>query len=193
MSDSFAKVRGPADRYLRTAIPGPMIGRRAFLAVVLMALLLPVVGSESRAEEAVQADRIVVLKGERRLLLMRDGEIMKSYWVALGRNPTGHKVEQGDGRTPEGLYRIEERSEDSLYYRSMRISYPSGADRARAQELGVDPGGNILIHAVPDGFEPTGPGVRMIDWTNGCIAVTNADMDDIWTRVPDGVPVEIRP
>lgn len=173
--------------------PAFVIGLFCVLALVICAISVGDGVTKAWAEALNRADRIVVLKGERRLNLMRDGDILKSYWIALGSSPVGHKNERGDGRTPEGVYLIEGRTTDSLYYRAMKISYPNEADRERARQLGVDPGGNILIHAVPEGFEPTEAGARMIDWTNGCIAVTNADMDEIWAHAPDGIPVEIRP
>jgi murein L,D-transpeptidase YafK len=163
--------------------------RRAALSLILSAIALPVVG----AQALEQADRIVVLKSERRLLLMRGGDILTSFWIALGRHPVGQKIRRGDGRTPEGLYRIVGRTKESIFYRALKLSYPNAADKERARKLGVNPGGDILIHAVPEGYEPKSAGVRMIDWTNGCIAVTNADMDEIWNRVADGTWVEIRP
>jgi murein L,D-transpeptidase YafK len=170
-----------------------LLGCRIRLLAVLAPVVLCAFSPPLSADGAVQADQIVVLKAERKLLLMRQGEVLKSFWVALGRRPFGPKTERGDGRTPEGVYQIESRDGESFFYRSLRISYPNASDKERAGHLGVDPGGDILIHAVPEGFGPTGPGERMFDWTNGCIAVTNADMDEIWSRVPEGVSVEIRP
>jgi murein L,D-transpeptidase YafK len=169
------------------------VGRRAILSSVLAVTTVALFPSRTFAQATEQADRILVLKSERRLLLMQDDEVLKSFWIALGRRPVGQKIERGDGRTPEGLYRIVGRTKDSLFYRALELSYPNEADKQRARERGVNPGGDILIHAVPDGYEPTGAGVRMIDWTNGCIAVTNADMDEIWDRVADGTWVEIKP
>lgn len=146
-----------------------------------------------RAESPPMADEVVVVKSERKLYLKRRGEVLKWYWVALGRRPVGPKTEIGDGRTPEGTYRILGRDVHSDFYRALWLSYPNRADRARAARLGVDPGGGIMIHALPEGYGPEGPGVPMIDWTDGCIAVTNADLDEIWGSVPDGTEVEIRP
>ena len=164
---------------------------RAFPVMMLIALAGGV--AQSRAEPLVKADEVLVIKHERKLYLLRKAETLKWFWVALGRHPVGQKTEIGDGRTPEGLYWIVGREARSDFYRALRLSYPNGADRERARRLGVNPGGGIMIHAGPRGYEPTGPGEPMIDWTNGCIAVTNADMDEIWARVPDGTPVEIRP
>ena len=165
------------------------VSRRAALSLILSAIAFPVVG----AQALEQADRIIVLKSERRLLLMRGDDVLTSFWIALGRHPVGQKMQKGDGRTPEGLYKIVGRTKESIFYRALKLFYPNEADKERARKLGINPGGDILIHAVPDGYEPKSAGVRMIDWTNGCIAVTNADMDEIWSRVADGTWVEIRP
>jgi len=161
--------------------------------IIIVLLLAIVVQYQSHADPMGKVDEVVVIKHERKLYLLRDGEIFKWFWIALGRHPVGQKIEIGDGRTPEGVYWIEGRDADSRFYRALWLSYPNAADRERADHLGVNPGGGIMIHGVPRGYQPTGPGERMIDWTNGCIAVTNADMDEIWSRVRDGTRVEIRP
>ena len=164
---------------------------RCVAAVVLSVFfcaLVPV-----HADPVLQADEIVVRKAERKLYLMRQGKPLKWFWVALGRYPLGPKTEIGDGRTPEGTYWITGRDAGSNFYRALHLSYPNSADRARANRLGVNPGGGVMIHALPEGYEPKGPDERMFDWTNGCIAVTNADMDEIWAQVPDGIRVEILP
>lgn len=161
------------------------------VAILLLASLQAAVAGSS--EGPLQADRILILKSERKLLLFHDGAVLKSFWIALGRNPEGAKTAVGDGRTPEGIYRIDGRNRESWFHRSLHISYPNKADRDRARTLGVNPGGSIRIHGVPPGYGPSGPDERMIDWTDGCIAVTNADMDEIWARVPNGTIVEIRP
>jgi murein L,D-transpeptidase YafK len=158
-------------------------------------MLIGPVGTASplHAESLVEADEVLVIKHERKLYLIRQNEPLKWFWIALGRQPAGQKTEIGDGRTPKGIYWIVQRDIHDDFYRALWLSYPNGADRERAKQLGVNPGGGIMIHAGPKGYEPTGPGERMIDWTDGCIAVTNADMDEIWLRVPDGTRVEIRP
>lgn len=145
------------------------------------------------APEVERADRVVVRKAERRLTLYR-GEIeLASYDVALGREPEGHKQREGDGRTPEGRYRIDWRNPQSRYHLSLHISYPEAADRARAAARGEDPGGMIMIHGLPDGLGPLGAAGLLRDWTEGCIAVTNEAIRDIWRRVADGTPIEILP
>lgn len=136
-----------------------------------------------------QADRVVVVKSERRMMLYKDGETLRSYPVALGFAPEGPKRQEGDGRTPEGSYLIDTRNRDSRYFRSLRIDYPAEADVAQALAQGASPGGDIFIHGQPNGAT----GVLDGDWTDGCIAVDNAAMQEIWDRVPDGTPIEIRP
>jgi murein L,D-transpeptidase YafK len=133
----------------------------------------------------VRADRIIVNKSRREMLLLRGESVLRTYRVALGPNPAGHKVQEGDGRTPEGRYTIDRRNPRSRYHLSLHISYPNEADIARARELGVPPGGDIMIHGLKDGQQ------RETDWTQGCIAVTDTEMDEIWDLVPDGTVVEI--
>lgn len=139
------------------------------------------------------ADRIVVLKARRELILMRRGTELRKYLVALGQQPVGPKQRQGDMRTPEGLYRIDGRYKWSQYHRALHISYPNAEDLARARRLGVNPGGDILIHGLPNGQGSIGKAHRQTDWTWGCIAVTNEEIEEIWKLVPDGTVIEIRP
>jgi murein L,D-transpeptidase YafK len=141
----------------------------------------------------VKADRVVVDKSERRLSLMRNGKVIRSFRVALGRNPVGTKRREGDGRTPEGRYVLDWRNNQSRFYRSIHISYPSADDRRRAQAAGVSPGGAIMIHGLPNGRGAIGAEHARWDWTDGCIAVTNAEMDEIWARIDNGVAIEIKP
>jgi murein L,D-transpeptidase YafK len=143
--------------------------------------------------EGTKADRIVIDKSARKLSLLRGGKVLGSYHVSLGGAPLGHKVRQGDERTPEGRYRIDWRNPNSCCYRSLHISYPSTADRARAKKLGVPPGGDIMIHGLVNGQGWLGRWHLFWDWTNGCIAVTNREMREIWDAVPDGTVVDIRP
>lgn len=140
-----------------------------------------------------KADRVLVVKSERMLYLLRDNDVVASYRVALGRSPVGHKVFQGDGRTPEGIYTLDRRNVGSRFYRSIRISYPSSRDYAQARQYGEQPGGLVMIHGqAPD--SGTGyHGSRRWDWTEGCIAVSNAEMDEIWAATEEGTPIEILP
>lgn len=143
--------------------------------------------------EALLADSIVVEKRLRRLTLFRGGQAVKHYAIALGKNPSGRKVQIGDNRTPEGIYHIEGRNLQSRYYRSLRISYPDVLDKLRAESLGLVAGGDIMIHGLPTGREEIGAAHRRTDWTEGCIAVTNQELDEIWGAIPDGAPIEIKP
>jgi len=138
-------------------------------------------------------DRIVVEKSTRKLVLIENDAVIRSYTVALGANPVGHKQQEGDERTPEGRYVIDYRNLGSSFYRSLHISYPNKSDRQRAAELGVDPGGDIMIHGLPTDWGWLGSVHYALDWTNGCIAVTNWEMDEIWSLVEDGTPIEIMP
>ena len=135
----------------------------------------------------LQASRIVVNKGRREMLLLAGESVLRSYRIALGTCPIGHKEREGDGRTPEGVYCIDWRNQRSRYHLSLHVSYPSDSDCARAGEAGYDPGGDIMIHGQPsDGRRPAG------DWTQGCIAVSDAEIGEIWSLVPDGTAIEIR-
>jgi murein L,D-transpeptidase YafK len=120
-------------------------------------------------------------------------KVLRSYRIALGFDPVGHKVKEGDGRTPEGRYAIEWRNPRSAYHLSLRISYPNDVDRLRAGELGVDPGGDIMIHGLPNGVGAGERGHPERDWTRGCIAVSDVEMEEIWALVADGTAVEINP
>ncbi|MEZ4600120.1 MAG: L,D-transpeptidase family protein [Syntrophotaleaceae bacterium] len=139
------------------------------------------------------ADRILIEKKARRLMLISNGEVLKTYTIALGANPDGHKEREGDNRTPEGTYVIEARNRNSKYFRSLRISYPNELDKKRAKELGVSPGGNIMIHGLKNDFSWVGNAHAKVDWTEGCIAVTNQEMEEIDKLTPNGTIVEIRP
>ena len=139
------------------------------------------------------ADTIKVFKARREMHLLTDGKVMASYRIALGGVPLGHKHQEGDERTPEGRYVIDWRNPQSRYFLSLHISYPDEIDRKNAAERGVSPGGDIMIHGQPNGFAAGSPVLQKMDWTNGCIAVTNAQMQEIWDSVPDGTPIEIKP
>jgi murein L,D-transpeptidase YafK len=167
----------------------PFVRLSLSLAVVLSVLLST---QASLPANVLQADRVVVLKGEGTLMLLKGGETLKSYKVALGRQP-GPKTRQGDCRTPEGIYLLDRRNARSKYYRSLHISYPNASDIATARKLGVNPGKDIMIHGLPKGFEELEDSHAARNWTKGCIAVSNAEIDEIWRYVPNGIPVEIRP
>jgi len=141
----------------------------------------------------VQADRIVILKSARQLTLLRNGKPLRAYHVSLGPSPTGAKERQGDGKTPEGLYRIDSRNAFSKYHMALHVSYPNAADRMRARRLHVSPGGEIMIHGRPNRWRALGYALDHVDWTAGCIAVSDSDIEEIWRLVPNGTVVEIRP
>jgi murein L,D-transpeptidase YafK len=134
-----------------------------------------------------------VLKRARRLLLLRNDRVLREYEIALGRNPTGPKRNHGDGRTPEGRYLLDWRIENSVYHRALHVSYPNQADLDFAQKAGLDAGGGVMIHGLPPDARWVGSTHSDYDWTNGCIAVSDDEMDEIWGLVDDGTPIEIRP
>jgi murein L,D-transpeptidase YafK len=140
-----------------------------------------------------KADRILILKSERKLTLYREDKPLKTYLVALGGSPIGDKQCQGDQRTPEGTYRIELKNQASRFHLSLRVSYPDATDRADARKRGCSPGGDIMIHGLGKGFGYLGKLHRASDWTLGCVAVTDEEIEEIWAAVDVGTAVEIRP
>jgi murein L,D-transpeptidase YafK len=138
------------------------------------------------------ADKVVVLKSERKLMLMKSDKVLKTYRIALGTDPLGPKTLQGDHKTPEGSYLLDRHNQRSKFHRSIHVSYPNADDRARARRLGVSPGGDIFLHGLPNGYEPS-RNQAFEDWTDGCIAVTDPEIDEIFRAVPDGTPIEIKP
>jgi len=166
---------------------------RIRLLTSLWILLLSGAGLAQTPDGPLHADRVVVLKKERTLQLMSQGKVIKTYKVALGGDPVGAKTRQGDHKTPEGVYVLDSRNAHSQYYKSIHISYPSARDRAAARAKGVSPGGDVFVHGLPNGYAWVGAGHRAKDWTDGCIAVTDQEIDEIWLAVADGTPIEIRP
>jgi murein L,D-transpeptidase YafK len=140
-----------------------------------------------------KADRIVVYKALRKMELLRGNEVLRAYHVALGRRPYGQKTEAGDGRTPEGRYFIDRRNMYSDYHLALHISYPDPNDLRRAAALGVAPGGSIMIHGQPVYLTPAERLQLNKDWTAGCIALTNPEIDEVWRLVDDGTEVDILP
>jgi murein L,D-transpeptidase YafK len=141
----------------------------------------------------LKVDKVIVHKSKRTLALTCQGKIIKSYKVALGRSPQGHKQQMGDNKTPEGNYVLDWRNLKSVYYKSLHISYPNREDRIKAKQKGVSPGGDIFLHGIPKLFSFLGQFHRLYDWTRGCIAVSNDEIDEILELVKDGTPIEIRP
>ncbi|MEO5721829.1 MAG: L,D-transpeptidase family protein [Chthoniobacterales bacterium] len=139
------------------------------------------------------ADRVLVEKAARRLTLFRNRTPIATYRVALGRSPIGPKHREGDRRTPEGRYTIDRRKPDSSFHRALHISYPNSDDALRAVSRGESPGGDIMIHGIRNGLGWIGALHRTVDWTSGCVAVTDSEIEEIWRAVPDGTLVEIVP
>jgi murein L,D-transpeptidase YafK len=164
---------------------------RAALQFLIAVLLLAVFAGAATAGQT--ADRVLVIKSKERLYLIRNDEVFASYHVVFGANPKGHKQQQGDERTPEGHYTLGYKNAHSSFYKSIHISYPNREDRIRARERGVSPGGDIMIHGQANGWEWISPLSRFFNWTDGCIALSNRDMDAVWEAVPSGTPIEIRP
>lgn len=172
----------------------PRISLLLATPIALSALILSDPASANLDLHAeVKADLVVVRKTERTLELRSGGDVLHEFRVALGRNPKGHKRQQGDSRTPEGVYELDGRNPESRFYRSIRISYPEPRDYEAAQRWGVSPGGDIMIHGLPNGVAADRVGHPQVDWTNGCIAVTNDEIDEIWAHVDDGTPIIIFP
>jgi len=168
------------------------VGLGAFLAVVGSAVGVANAPQRRLAANAT-ADRVVVEKATRQLTLLKNGVKLKTYRIALGRQPVGDKVQQGDNRTPEGTFFVDRRNAKSQFHRALHLSYPDTPHIARAKALGVDPGGDIMVHGIRNGLGWIGSLHRTFDWTAGCIAVTNREIEEIWRAVPDRTPVEIRP
>ena len=169
---------------------------RKIVRLAILSLTLPVFSLQAFSENvpplsaSARADKVLVLKSRRVLLLMKGDEVLKRYIVSLG-NPVGPKIRQGDHKTPEGTYVLDRHNANSQFYRSIHISYPNADDVARAKKLGVRAGGDLFIHGLPNDFH--GHSDALGDWTEGCIAVTDAEMDEIWRMVADGTPIEIKP
>ncbi len=150
-------------------------------------------GAATAGDTLPTANRVLVRKSERRMYLLRGDEVLRSYRVALGLNPVGHKEREGDFRTPEGRYRLVKRNPRSDYFMSMKVSYPSPDDVARARRNGWAAGGSIMVHGLPNDPRKGVDYYSTRDWTDGCIAVSNADMLEVWMLVSDNTPIEIQP
>ena len=160
------------------------------LLLACSAFMLP---STIKAGEFPMADKVIIEKAARQLHLLQSGQIFRTFTIALGMVPVGDKAQEGDFKTPEGSYILDARNPNSEFFLSIHVSYPNAEDRREARAKGVDPGGAIMIHGQPN--EPTRSEAyyRTQDWTNGCIAVSNSDMIDIWLMTGENTPIEIRP
>lgn len=188
MGSAASLVQRSIPRGVAVYNPAMRIRRLTALAVLLLLGL-----SAPAADKTLRAERVVVLKRERTLQLWSGGQIIQTYKVALGGNPVGAKTQQGDHKTPEGVYVLDSRNAHSQFYKSIHISYPNAHDRAAARAKGISPGGDVFVHGLPNGYRMVGAAHRLRDWTDGCIAVTDEEMDEIWAAVSDGTPIEIRP
>jgi murein L,D-transpeptidase YafK len=162
---------------------------------VLAGLLLLLASSEAQQQRVPisKADSVLVSKRQHLLQLLRGGKVVREYKVALGGSPVGPKTQQRDHKTPEGKYILDSRNPQSQFYKSLHISYPTPAQRTAARKRGVSPGGDVFVHGLPLHYRSVGAAHRLYDWTDGCIAVTDEEMDEIWLAVADGTPIEIRP
>ena len=164
------------------------------LSFLLPLLLCCACSAEPDKEPALpHADKVLVDKSERKLWLIHDGKRYREYRISLGDNPKGHKRQEGDERTPEGKYVLDYRNPKSRYHLSIHINYPNSADKASAKRRGVSPGGDIFIHGLPNGMGWGKSYFKGVDWTDGCIAVTNKEIEEIWALVKNGTPIEILP
>ena len=173
--------------------------KRPILTATAIVGALAIVGTEPFLErrtpldDHLRADSIVVEKSVHRMSLFKDGELLRTYRVALGRGGPEPKSQEGDARTPEGTYFIDNRNSNSIAHLALHISYPNATDTAAARGRGVNAGSDIEIHGIRNGLGWIGRLHWLVDWTAGCIAVTNSEMDEIWRIVPDGTPIVIKP
>jgi len=163
------------------------------MRILLSAILISLLPILSFASNLPQADLVVVYKSTRTMALIKDGQPFREYSISLGENPQGHKEKEGDKRTPEGEYFLDWRRDGDYYHRSIHISYPNEEDREAARRRGVKPGGMIMIHGIPKMYERVADVLKERDWTDGCIALNNEEMNEIWNLVRDGTPIRIMP
>ena len=156
-------------------------------------LLWLIVCQSVMAGNVQKADEVLVVKSEKRLYLLHRNKPFASFPVTFGSNPKGHKQMRGDGRTPEGSYVLDYKNPNSKFYKSIHISYPDQHDRDHARRNGMDPGGDIMIHGQPNGYGWAAPVLQLFSWTDGCVALSDSNMDVIWESVDPGTPIEIRP
>jgi L,D-transpeptidase-like protein len=182
-------------RVLTTMRAGHCLGTLRRISPILILCLGAAVSVHCQTTSAsvAKADRIVIVKSTRTMTLMNSGQVLKTYKVALSAHSIGGKERVGDDKTPEGLYTVDWKNAQSKFHLALHVSYPNAADRERARKLGVDPGGEIEIHGLGASFGWLGSLHRQTDWTAGCIAVTNEEIDEIWKLVAVGTPIEIKP
>jgi murein L,D-transpeptidase YafK len=177
----------------RVLVATSCLAALAFLTIVAWDFLKLNRRAAAMAPAQERADTVLVEKAARKITLLRDGRPVRTYPMSLGGNPTGHKQREGDQRTPEGLYAIDFKNARSRFHLALRVSYPNARDREHAAQKGVPAGGDIMIHGLPNGLGWLGAIHRSRDWTDGCAAVTNQEIEEIWSLVDVGTRVEIRP
>lgn len=160
---------------------------------ILFAIICAACNGKKVVTVNFQIDSIVVLKSQRKLQVYNNAHLLKTYKIALGENPVGHKHFEGDKKTPEGLYFINDKNPFSDYHKNLGISYPNAADRAYAAKNGKSPGGSVKIHGLKNGKGYIGAAHRITDWTHGCIAITDAEVNEIYNHTPIGTPINILP
>jgi murein L,D-transpeptidase YafK len=158
-----------------------------------MLLVLAFIVSGPCVANKNEVGSVFVDKSDKKMYLIANGKRLKEYDVVFGSNPKGHKQEEGDGRTPEGKYILDYKKADSAFYRAIHISYPDEEDKADAKKRGVNPGGLIMIHGQKNGYGWLSWLMQWFNWTDGCIAVSNSEMDELWQLVKVGTPIEIVP
>jgi len=162
------------------------------MKTLIFSILLVLSQSVLAFSDRPSADLVLVKKSERKMFLIKNNKIFREYPISLGKQPVGHKQQRGDYRTPEGLYTIDFRNRKSRFHLSLHINYPNEQDKLSAKQLGVNPGGNIFIHGLPNGKNK--PLLyKGVDWTRGCIAVNNPQIREISQYVADGTPIRITP
>jgi murein L,D-transpeptidase YafK len=166
---------------------------RWLLALFCLSLVAVSQASSVETLNGKVIEKILVLKSSHQLQLINDGKPLKTYRISLGKSPRGPKLMEGDRRTPEGFYWVDWRKVSDKFNLAMHISYPNISDSARARREGVAPGGMIMIHGTPDTEDTPEDLFHTLDWTDGCIAMRNMDMREVWNLVPDGTMIEIRP
>ncbi len=177
----YPLLRNNSEQFMTASI-------RQFLLSILLLCTLPLT-----ADDFPVADKVLIDKSDRILQLIKDGEVIRTFKIALGLAPVGDKQQEGDQKTPEGSYMLDTRNPNSDYFLSIHVSYPDANDRKEARAKGVPPGGAIMIHGQPNEPSRSEAYYRTQDWTNGCIAVSNSDMIDIWLMTKPNTPIEIRP
>ncbi len=188
---SFSRLDSRPFKFLLSALVGLI-----FISLIsISAISYAKSGSQSVTKQALPSDitidKVFVDKSERILQLLSGDKVIKTYHIALGDSPAGHKRQQGDERTPTGSYKLDYKNEKSSYYRSIHVSYPNANDKAQARKRGVSAGGDIMIHGQKNGFGHLAAVTQKRDWTDGCIAVTNDEMDEIMSVYQAGMPIEI--